>query len=257
MVTTVPESLPESARRSWAGLGAATDTAGAVFDPDSVSALPTPVARWLRHAIAPGTRLRAGVQISMHGDIRIKKWMPFTAEQIVAPTGYIWAAEAGRFPTKIRGFDRYSASTGQMSWRLFGLIPVLDTVGPDVTRSAAGRLASEIIGLTPGGALSPTITWRGIDDHRAVATVAIDGAHHEITIDVSDAGTLRTISLPRWAQPDDGPFQLHTFGVMCDGEFTTDGYTLPRRIRAGWWPDTPRWVDGEFFRATIDHARFF
>jgi len=134
---------------------------------------------------------------------------------------------------------------------------VLDTVGPDVTRSAAGRLASEIIGLTPGGALSPTITWRGIDDHRAVATVAIDGAHHEITIDVSDAGTLRTISLPRWAQPDDGPFQLHTFGVMCDGEFTTDGYTLPRRIRAGWWPDTPRRVDGEFFRATIDHARFF
>ena len=36
--------------------------------------------------------------------------MPFTAEQIVAPAGYIWAADAGRFPIKISGFDRYSAA---------------------------------------------------------------------------------------------------------------------------------------------------
>jgi Family of unknown function (DUF6544) len=254
---TMPEFLPASARRSWAHLGTATDADGAVFDPDRVSTLPVPVARWLRHAIAPGTRLRGGVQVSMHGHIRIRKWMPFTAEQIVAPAGYIWAADAGRFPIKISGFDRYSAATGQMSWRLFGAIPVVSATGPDVTRSAAGRLASEIIGLTPGGALSPAITWRGIDDHRAVATVTIDGVEHVVTVTVDDAGILKTISLPRWASPDKGPFRLHTFGVIFDGELTTGGYTLARAISAGWWPDTPRWDQGEFFRATIDRARFF
>ncbi|MEO9222023.1 MAG: DUF6544 family protein, partial [Mycobacteriaceae bacterium] len=228
---TAPAWLPESAKRSWADLATATGAAGVAFDPTTVDTLPAPVARWLRHAIAPGSLLRSGVQLSMHGHIRIKKWIPFAAEQIVAPTGYLWAAEAGRFPIKIRGFDRYSAATGQMSWRLFGLLPVVNATGPDVTRSAAGRLASEIIGLTPGGALNPTVTWHGVDDHRAVATIPIDGTDHDVTVDVSDGGTLQTISLPRWAKPDDGPFQLHTFGVICSDEFTTDGYTLARTIR--------------------------
>ncbi len=214
MPTMIPNFLPDSAATAWAELDTPTATAGVVVDPDMVATLPVPVARWLRHSIAPGTPLRSGVQVSMHGDIRIKKWMPFTADQIVAPVGYIWAARAGRF-------------------------------------------ASELIGLTPAGALAPNSTWHGIDDHRAVATITIDGEPHAVTVTVDDVGTLTTISLPRWANPDKGPFQLHSFGVMFDGEFTTAGYTLARTISAGWWPATPRWVDGEFFRATLDHVRFF
>jgi hypothetical protein len=31
-----------------------------------------------------------------------------------------------------------------MRWRLLGLIPVITAAGPDVTRSARGRLAGEI-----------------------------------------------------------------------------------------------------------------
>ena len=72
----------------------------------------------------------------MHGQIRIGRWMPFTAHQIVAPDGYLWAAEAGRFGIRVRGFDRYSGATGQMSWRLFGRIPVVSAAGPDITLSA-------------------------------------------------------------------------------------------------------------------------
>ena len=132
-----PRFLPDAAQRAWAELGASTydrsttDTV-TLFDPDTVEVLPVPVARWLRHTIAPGTALQRGVQVSMHGDIRIGKWRPFTADQIVAPSGYVWAAEAGRFPMKVRGYDRYSSTTGQMSWRLFGLIPVVNTTGTDV-----------------------------------------------------------------------------------------------------------------------------
>ncbi len=253
---TCPGFLPDAAKRSWAELGSSIST-GEPFEPGMVDLLPAPVARWLRHAIAPGTPLREGVQVSMHGNIKIGKWMPFTADQIVASTGYLWAAEAGRFPIMVRGFDRYSATTAQMSWRLFGLIPVVSTAGPDVTRSAAGRLASEVIGLTPGGVLGANVTWVGIDEHRAMASITVDGLAHHVTVDVGDDGALKTASLPRWGSPDKGPFQLHTFGVMCDGEFTSGGYTVPRHIRAGWWLGTREWEQGEFFRATIDQARFF
>lgn len=256
-VTSCPEFLPDTVQRSWASLNKSTQNADTTFDPDSIGALPVPVARWLRHTIAPGTPLRVGVQVSMHGTIRIKKWMPFTAQQIVASTGYIWAAEAGRFPIKVQGYDRYSDNTGHMSWKLLGTIPLVNATGTDIDRSAAGRLASEMIGLTPAGALGPNVTWAAIDDYHAVATIIIDKQAHVVTIDVDDNGILKSVVLPRWAKPDKEPYQLHTFGVICDGEFSTGGYTLSRHFSAGWWPGTPKWEQGEFFRATLDEARFF
>ncbi len=252
-----PDFLLDSAQRSWLQLASPTPAVPKKFDPDAIDVLPAPVIRWLRHAITPGTPLLSGAQVAMHGDIRIGKWRAFTAQQIVAPTGYIWAAESGNFALRVRGYDRYSATTGQMVWRLFGHIPVVNASGADIDRSAAGRLASEVIGLTPGGALNSNVTWAAIDDHHATATVIIDQRPHDVTIDVSDDGTLRALSLPRWAKPDKGPFQLHTFGVFFDGEFSTEGYTLPRHVKAGWWPSTPKWEQGEFFRATLDQARFF
>lgn len=252
-----PAFLSDAAQQAWVALARPTEAEGAVFDPASVDGLPAPVARWLRRTIAPGTPLRRGVEVSMHGEIRIGSWRPFTAQQIVGSAGYVWAARAGRFPMRVRGFDRYSTASGEMSWRLFGLIPVVTAAGSDITRSAAGRLAAEIIGLTPAGALGPAITWQGIDERRAVAAISIDGLEHQVTVEVDDAGGLRSVALPRWANPDKGPFQLHTFGVLCDGALTSGGYTVPRTVRAGWWLGTPRWDVGEFFRATIDEARFF
>lgn len=250
-----PGFLPAEAQRSWAALARPLDGAEA-FDPGSVARLPAPVARWLRAAIVPGTPLRHGVELSMHGALRIGRWRPFTARQVISPAGYLWAARAGRFPLRVRGFDRYSAASGEMSWRLFGMIPVVAASGPDITRSAAGRLASERIGLTPAGALHPAVSWDGLDEHRAVATIELDGRTHRVTIEIDDEGALRSLSLPRWANPDKGAFRLHTFGVFCDGAHTAGGYTLPRTFRAGWWPGTPQWAAGEFFRATLDDVRF-
>ncbi len=97
-----------------------------------------------------------------------------------------------------------------------------------------------LIGLTPAGALGPNVAWAAIDDHHAVARITIDQRTHEVTIEVADNGALKTLSLLRRGNPDTRPFQLHTFGVNFDGEFTTDGYTLPRHVTAGWWPGTHR-----------------
>ena len=252
-----PQFLPASARNSWGRLDTPLKLSTDPFDPDRIEHLPAPVRRWLRHAIAPGTPLRFGVRVAMHGTIRIGRWMPFTATQIITPGGYIWAATAGRFPLQVTGFDRYSDNTGEMQWRLLRRIPVVTTSGLDVTRSAAGRLASEMVGLLPSGALAPGVTWHGIDEDRAIATVVTGAFTHQVTIDVDDRGSLRQAFLPRWGSPDKGPFQEHLFGVECERETTFDGYTLPASIGAGWWFGSDRWSDGEFFRCEIDRAEFF
>ena len=250
--TTTPRSLPAAARAAWQHL------VGMVVSPPPTRpvALPAPVVRWWRHVLgdAPApTRAK----LTMHGEIRLGRWRPFTAVQLLTPKGLVWAARVGRWPLRITGADRYIEGVGTMNWRLAGLLPVLNAGGPDITRSAAGRHAAELVALLPGAVGEPTLRWLELDETTARARVAHGTSTHEVTIRVDEVGALRTVSLPRWGNPDGGAFAEHRFGVDFADEVTFGGITMPRTLRAGWWHGTPRAAAGEFFRATIDHAMFW
>jgi hypothetical protein len=226
------------------------------FEPGALDHLPPPVARWLRHAIAAGTPLRRSVQLTMHGQIRVGRWQPFSAVQVLAPpSGFVWAATAGRWPLRIRGFDRYSHATGEMRWRLLGAVPVMSASGDDVTRSAAGRLAGELV-LVPAAALDPAVSWHAVDAHHAAADVRIGDLVHRVTIDVDAPGALRSVWLPRWGNPDGGTFAEHPFGVEFGDPAVFDGYRIPTVLRAGWAYGSDAWPERVFFRATIVAARY-
>jgi hypothetical protein len=244
--------------QDWEALARPTGHPG-TFDPAGVDDLPAPVGRWLRRTIAPGAPLRRSVELTMHGEIRIGRWVPFVAAQVLsAGSGYVWAAEAGRWPLSIRGYDRFSDGTGEMRWRLLGLLPVMSARDADVTRSAAGRLAGETM-LLPAAALDPALTWRPVDDLRATADVDAGGYVHHVTVTVDDEGRLRSVSLPRWGDPDRSGYAERSFVVDFDGEDTFDGYTVPIGVQAGWDSGSPGAAAGDggvFFRATIDGANF-
>lgn len=130
------------------------------FDPASLSGLPEPARRWLAHAIAPGTLLARTVVLEMEGRFRLGRWLPMRAVQVVSPPlGLVWAAQIGWGPLSFRGFDRYGEDRGEMSWRLFGRLPVVHAEGADVDRSAAGRLAGEVIWV-PASFLGPGVSWQ-------------------------------------------------------------------------------------------------
>jgi hypothetical protein len=225
------------------------------FDPAMTDLLPDPVARWLRHAIEPGTPLGAAVLFAMHGHILVGQWRPFRARQVINARGFVWVASARFGPIPVRGFDRYVDAEGEMRWRLLGAIPVMSAQDADITRSAAGRLAVEIL-VAPFGALFPNVAWHGIDDAHAEAHIEIDGTTHTATIAVDDVGRLVSVALPRWGNPLGEPYGLYPFGVEMTGEQRFAGMLLPDRVDAGWFYGTERWNEGEFFRADIDEARF-
>jgi hypothetical protein len=248
-----PRRLPPAVETDWDDLATPTGDPRP-FDPGVLDGLPAPVARWVRHAIAPGTPLRRSVRLTMHGEIRAGRWQPFSAEQVLAPPrGFVWAATASRRPLRVRGFDRYSRATGEMRWRLGGVIPVMSAAGDDITRSAAGRLASELV-LVPAAALDPAVSWQAVDGHRATADVRIGEGVHHVTIEVDERGAVRSLWLPRWGNPDGGTFAEQPFGGELGAEATFDGYTIPTTLRAGWGYRTDAWPEGIFFRATIDTA---
>jgi hypothetical protein len=256
VVTTTlrpPSSLPASVRRDWEEL-AARPSWGEAFTPTMAARLPAPVQRWIIHAIPAGTPLWHTMELHIHGTIKLRDWVPFDARWLLAPPeGFVWAATARVGPVAIKGFDRFTHGTGQMRWKLAGLVPVMSAADGDTTRSAAGRLASEFF-FNPALALSPAVTWRAIDDRRALALVEVGAWTHEVTVAVSPEGRIETVSLPRWGDPDGTEHRLVPFGAFADAERGFGGVTLPATFRAGWWFGVPRWEDGEFIRFTIDEV---
>ncbi|MCQ8770555.1 DUF6544 family protein [Streptomyces telluris] len=244
---------PRRVRREWAALAAPT-VAPARFDPHMTDGLPSPVRRWLAHAVAPGAPLLQTVVLVTHGEIRMGTWRRFRAHQVLAPPrGLVWVAGSRLGGLPVSGFDRYSGGTGEMRWRLLRAVPVMSGSGPDITRSAAGRLACEFP-LVPPVALGPAVCWEPVDDRQAVAHVRIGQEEFAVTMRVSPSGRLESVAMLRWGNPDRHGYGEHPFGAVFEGESHFGGFTLPRTVRAGWWFGTERWREGEFIRFALDEA---
>ncbi len=230
-------------------------TAAVTFDPAMTTGLPEPARRWLDHAIEPGTPLWSRAELTMHGQIKLGRWRPFTARQVLTPPGgYIWAATARVAGLPVTGYDRLGADGGEMRWRLLRLIPVLTASGPDITRSACGRLAGEIV-------LIPTAfrhaAWSQAEcANTAIATWQFGDDTEAAEIRVRRSGRLAEIRVNRWGNPGGAPFDRYPFGVRVEAESTFGGITIPSVFRAGWWWGTGRAREGEFFRAEITGAVF-
>jgi len=151
-----------------------------------LSRLPEAARRYLEHAIAsgtrlaPGTRLARAVRLRMHGEIKLRRWYPFRAEQVIVwNRGFIWSATVRMSGMPIRGSDRLVDGEGAMRWRLLGLIPIMTASGPDIRRSAAGRVAAEAVWL-PSVLCGDDVSWVAPDPSRLHAAFASDAAAHAI-----------------------------------------------------------------------------
>jgi hypothetical protein len=250
--STAPAAA-RTVRADWAALASIGEPTGQ-FSEDAVAGLPEPARRWLTHAIAPDTPLWRSVELRMRGHIRLGTWRPFTARQVLAPPhGFIWSATARVAGLPVSGFDRYSSATGQLRWRLLGLIPVMSAAGPDVTRSAAGRLAGEGLCWLPTSFPAAAFT-DGPHPDTAAATWRIGDQAETVLLRVDPHGALRELRMQRWGNPDGEPFGRYPFGVAVDAERTFAGVTVPSTVRAGWWWGTDRQEAGEFFRAEVTEA---
>lgn len=244
-------AIPRAARRvrdDWTWLSAPTEDP-ALFDPSMVAGLPEPARRYLTHAITAGTPLRRSVQVSMVGQVKLRRWRPFTAVQVIAAgRGYVWAARTSLSGVPVVGYDRLSAGTAEMRWRLLDLVPVVTARGLDTARSAAGRLASEIV-MVPTG--FPSAVWSAAGPDTAVAVWGTGVEQQRVELHLGPASQPRDVLIQRWGNPDGRPFGRYPFGVSIEEERTDGGVTTPAVVRAGWWWGTARQEDGEFFRARI------
>ncbi|CAN5603046.1 hypothetical protein BH11ARM2_BH11ARM2_31990 [soil metagenome] len=219
--------------------------------------LPEAARLYLRHAIAPGTPLARAVRLRMHGDIRLKGWLPLTAEQVVlAERGMVWEARTKMHGLPVSGFDEIVEGRGRGVWKAFGMIPVMSADGADVSRSVAGRMASESV-LVPSLLLRDNVVWKESSGLQARFLMTLFGHTTEVALSLAATGRVETIQLQRWGNPTGQPFGLYSFGGYADEERAFAGFTIPSRLRMGWHFGTDGFEnDGEFFRASIDDAEY-
>lgn len=225
-------------------------TAGGVFTSAELGGLEEPVQRHLSHAIRIGTPLAQGARLTMRGSIKIGRWLPFRARQILRPlSGFIWAARVAGVMT---GSDRYRNGVGGMDWKLAGLVPLMYAQGPDVSRSAAGRGGAEAIWLPT--ALLPRfgVNWTVEDESHIRARYRIDNTPIDLGCRIGPTGQLLSLVFDRWGDPDqNGRWDWYPFGGTFSRYRTVAGLTVPSAGRFGWNYGTDRAQSGEFFRFEI------
>ncbi len=224
------------------------------FDPNDFAHLPALAQRYLAHAIAPGTPLASAVRLRMHGTIKLSRWHPFKAEQVlVQGRGMIWRATVRIGGVAVRGSDRFLDGEGAMRWNVFGCIPLIRASGPDISRSAAGRFAAESVWL-PSLLCGAGVSWSADDAIGARAHFAVDGYPADVALALS-AGCVQSVATSRWGNPDGGRFREIPFGARVEQEATFGGYTIPARLAVGWHAGTGRFEgEARFFHVTIDDA---
>lgn len=242
--------------RIWNSLQVSGESEG-VFSPEMVEDLPAVAQRYLLHAIQPGTPLARSVQLKMFGMIKVKAnapWMPLQATQILAPgRGFIWKAKVkGAGPLFFRVTDHYAAGEGRMRVALLGLLSVVNASNPDIAKSAAGRLLGESVWLPTAFLPQYGAVWEKVDSLHARVTLTVDDLTTTLTLTIDEEGRLKEVVLPRW---EDSIRQFVPFGVVIEEEQGFGGYTIPSRLRGGWWYGTEQY--GEFVRFTIEQAIFY
>lgn len=216
--------------------------------------LPEPVKSYLLSSLSPGVPLATAVRLEMRGSIKIGRWLPFRAEEVLAPhEGFVWAA---RVAGVIRGSDAFIEGRGGMSWKLFGLVPIVRAGGEDYARSATGRFASEAMWLPT--VLLPRfgVSWRARGSSDITASFSVGDVPLDLRFAIAEDGGLRSMVFDRWRAAEGGdPAGVYPFGGDFTGYRSFDGLTIPSEGRFGWFYGTDRWSEGEFFRYEITGLR--
>ena len=92
-------------------------------------------------------------------------------------------------------------------------------------------------------------------DSNLHSSFVVQGDRAELDFTIDQTGRLKTFKLPRWGNPDSAEFRYVDFGGTLEDDRTFCGYTIPTRLRIGWYFGSEQFEsEGEFFRATIDDA---
>jgi hypothetical protein len=151
-----------------------------------VSAL---VRRYAARALPAGAGPARRVSITQVGEMCLKpdgRWLPFRAEEefAVERVAFAWRA---RFTVArvvpLRVVDRYDAGAGRLDGRLFGVLPVMSSSGPEAAEAQVLRYLAELPWVPHALVANRELVWRDVDPTALEVSASGATVRHEFDAD--------------------------------------------------------------------------
>jgi uncharacterized protein DUF6920 len=208
-------------------------------------AVPLAVARYLDFALGQNREPPRLVSLTQHGVLRANvtspKWRRFQATHTAAPTanGFVWNAEVMLAPgVHLRVVDSLLDGAGAGQVLLQSAWPVARESGAsELNAGALHRFLAESVWYPWALLPDEHLSWSAIDDHRAVATLSVEGTSVSLEFRFGTSGEITAIYTPhRWRRVD-GRY----VATAWEGHFSTyledSGIALPHQAEVGWYVD--------------------
>lgn len=118
-----------------------------------------------------------------------------------------------------------------MPLALFGLIPVVNATGLDLSKSAMAQLIIEGVTLPASLLSGPSVEITGIDESRFTVTTRLHDETMAIAITVDADGRPTGVTMPRRGNlTEDGSYRAIPYGMRITAEQTFGGYTIQTKF---------------------------
>lgn len=207
--------------------------------------LPAPVDRYLKHVLPADCAPIRSARFRQKGELRSspqsERWMKFSACQSVSPTQleFVWDARVSVFPLlHVRVIDSLQDTRGAGQVLLMSLIRIANVA--DVTEMNSGalhRFLAEAVWYPTALQPNEFLSWDPIDEHRALATLAIGNLSVSLEFRFNQSNEIVGIYTPgRWGSFEGGFQQAPWEGSFRD-YVRYDGVLIPSAGEVGWYID--------------------
>ena len=222
--------------------------------------LPHCVQRWLKRAEVVGKERIKTAHVVQKGQMKIapdKDWTAFEAEQYIrtANPEFLWLAKVGgNSPLRFTGVDRLQGGKGKMRIKVLGIIPAVDSQGPEIDQGSLVRYLAEIIWY-PSAALEDELEWKSIGEHSAEATITVNDLQVSGTFTFNMEGDPIGFEAERYYTGTDGKAELKPWRVNIgiDSFRKINGYRIPTDGALTWELDNG---DFHWLKLHIEDARY-
>lgn len=208
-------------------------------------ALPDPIAGHLSRVLPGGAETPSRVRLTQTGEMVRRpgeRPLEFTALQVleVRTVEFEWRAAFGpnRF-VRLSVVDRYRDGEGLLAARVWGLVPVMRSTGPDTDRGEAMRYLSELPWVPHAIGSNPQLSWRELEDGSVEVSTPVGGRPVTVRLSLDEAGLISGVSgiRPRLA----GKTSIETRFVGSFGDYVElGGIRVPGSAEVSWeLPEAP------------------
>lgn len=204
-----------------------------------ITNLPTTVQKWVMNSGILGKELVHHVYLEQDAQMLMKpeqkEWNSAKAKQYftIEPPAFNWRVNLKmKKVLPVMGRDRFENGKGEMTIKLFSLIPVVNAKNSGkINQATLQRYLAEIVWF-PSAALSRYITWEAVDDSSARATMEYNGTKGSGVFHFDGNGNFEKFVTMRFKDAHDTePTQ---WSVIATKNEEINGIKIPVEAKANW-----------------------